>query len=93
MSLIESRLKEAIESERYADVSDLLKQYSACVAEMYESGHGGTAEEQKVKALMSWAHDALTAGRAHAVGQFQRLSEPRPYTSSNPDRKTWQIML
>ena len=93
MSPIESRLKEAIESERYTDISALLDQYAACVSEIYRSGQGGPAEEQKVKELMSWAHGALTAGRAHAVGQFQRLSDPRPYASPNPDRNTWQLML
>ena len=90
---VESRLKEAIESERYDAALSLLTEYSACVAGVYESGDGGAATELKVKELMSWAYRAILTARADAAGEFQLISDSRAYTAPDSDRKTWQVML
>jgi hypothetical protein len=49
--------------------------------------------EKQVNDLMEWIHRSLAASRAHAVDQFQLLSDSRNYSSPAPDRKTWQVML
>jgi len=86
------RLRQAIESEHYEEAQTLLTEYSVCVARECESGGDRPAPDQ-VMELMQWAHRAVSAARAHASDQFQLLSDSRVYTTPNPDRKTWQMML
>ena len=90
---IATRLKEAIDSERYKEALPLLAEYSACVARMYESKSGEAPPQKQVMELMQWAQRTLSAARAHASDQFQLLSNSRVYTASEPDLKTWQMML
>src|SRR2546421_12526347 len=87
---VATRLRDAIESERYQDILPLVTEYSACVAALCESGVG--APQEQVMELIEWAQRTLSVARAHASDQFQLLSDSRVYTASSPDRKTWQMM-
>ena len=86
-----ARLREAIESERFEEALSLLTAYSACVTALCESGD--CPSQRQVMEFMDWALRSVTAARAHASDQFQLLSDSRVYAASNPDRKTWQMML
>jgi hypothetical protein len=84
---IEFKLIAAVESERFEDLPALLAEYSAHVANM------DVPPQKQINDLMEWLHRTVSASRAHALDQFQILSDSRSYSSSDPDRKTWQVTL
>ena len=82
---IEFKLIAAVESERFEELPALLAEFSAHVASM------DVPPEKQVNDLMEWIHRSLATKRAHALDQFQLLSDSRPYSSPERDRKTWQV--
>ena len=90
---IVSRLKCAIESERYDEARSVLAEYHSCVTGLCKKGDGAPSEEE-VMGLINWACRALMVARAHTIDQYQFLSDSRVYASfCDPDRKTCRLTL